>query len=463
MALQSQEEEMYKKILLSSLTVILMSWPSLAMTADPDTEKLGQFLFEDQNLSISKNQSCMSCHDPSAGFADPVNAFDPLNSPVSEGSMKGKFGGRNAPTASYAGFSPKLHWDGELFIGGLFWDGRASGLSTSGTAGLGAGPTFDPLADQAKGPFLNPVEEALKDEKQVVQIVKSSSYSKLFEQVFGKNAFKDVLQAYDQIATAIAAFERSSDVNKFNSKFDKFVEEQGGDVSRFGIKVVKVKGFGEFRQYVGPPKKFKSDYFSYEEADGLALFNADSEVQLGIGTGEKVGGMCYLCHLTERYNPADHGAYASVNPNSSRRDGTYPPLLTDFSYDNLGLPVNPLVVDLTGNSTKDLGLGAKDRVPELQVLLTNLAVEDGIAVDEQGKFKVSTLRNIADTAPYGHNGFFPTLDSIVHFYNTRDKAGESFPEAEVPDTVNTDELGNLGLSAAQEQAIVAFLKTLSDQ
>jgi cytochrome c peroxidase len=61
--------------------------------------------------------------------------------------------------------------------------------------------------------------------------------------------------------------------------------------------------------------------------------------------------------------------------------------------------------------------------------------------------------------PY-HNGVFKSLDEIVHFYNTRDV--ETWPDPEVAATVNTDELGNLGLTADEEAAIVAFLKTLSD-
>jgi cytochrome c peroxidase len=97
----------------------------------------------------------------------------------------------------------------------------------------------------------------------------------------------------------------------------------------------------------------------------------------------------------------------------------------------------------------DLGLGAGKNPlvtdPDLQV----------------GKFKVSSLRNIEITAPYGHNGFFATLEEIVHFYNTRDV--EDWPAPEVPQTVNRIELGNLGLTAAEEADLVAFLKTLTDR
>jgi cytochrome c peroxidase len=75
-----------------------------------------------------------------------------------------------------------------------------------------------------------------------------------------------------------------------------------------------------------------------------------------------------------------------------------------------------------------------------------------------------------------HNGYFRTLNGLVHFYNTRDVkvvcpgplperealARNCWPAPEVSANMNTDELGNLGLSQAEERAIVAFMATLSD-
>jgi cytochrome c peroxidase len=76
-----------------------------------------------------------------------------------------------------------------------------------------------------------------------------------------------------------------------------------------------------------------------------------------------------------------------------------------------------------------------------------------------------------------HNGYFKTLEQVVHFYNTRDvknpcpgpytadeaMAADCWPAPEVADNVNTDELGDLGLEAEEEAAIVAFMRTLSDR
>jgi cytochrome c peroxidase len=97
----------------------------------------------------------------------------------------------------------------------------------------------------------------------------------------------------------------------------------------------------------------------------------------------------------------------------------------------------------------------------------------------QGRFQVPTLRNV-DKRPYpgfvkayGHNGYFTSLKSIVHFYNTRDvlprcrpnDPGEGttcWPAPETSENLNKRQLGNLGLSDAEEDALVAFMQTLTD-
>ena len=224
--------------------------------------------------------------------------------------------------------------------------------------------------------------------------------------------------------------------------------------SNFGV--ADINGF---RLYVGPPAGFKSKVYSYEEAEGLAIFNADSYTQqtgLPAATGQINGGQCYLCHLTtnhsvEAYDPIDN----PYNPINGPAPGIYNPIFTDFSYDNLGIPVNPRIAELAGPQDPDLGLGG-------QATLLGFACPTCDPADEEGKFKVSSLRNLSRTAPYGHNGFFATIYDIVHFYNTRDVVGAGWPASEVPETVNKDELGNLGLTLQQEQKLVLFLETLND-
>ena len=129
------------------------------------TRALGKKLFFDEDLSSHNNQSCGSCHDPLKGFADPnVTAA----APVSAGSPPATFGNRNAPTAAYAAFIPPFTQvitttvDGTSsnFQGGQFLDGRAS-----------------TLVDQAKAPFLNPLEMNNADKAAVVSQVQSASYA----------------------------------------------------------------------------------------------------------------------------------------------------------------------------------------------------------------------------------------------------------------------------------------------
>jgi cytochrome c peroxidase len=457
--IQKKGKEEMKRILLGICIVLMIVFfenyqviakqPKVELSS---LEKLGQLLYNDKALSLNENQSCQTCHHPSAKFADPDNIKEPVLLPVSKGSDPNLFGGRNAPTAAYAKFSPPLHWDGELFIGGLFWDGRASGNKVTDTAVLGGGPTFDPLADQAKGPFQNPVEMALWSDEEVVRRVLTSNYAARFLAEYEKHG--NEMSYYNFISIAIAAFEKSHELNKFSSKFDAFLAEQGGDVSDFGVEEVEIDDM-TFRMYVGPPKKFKSKYYSYEEADGLAIFNADSYQQLGIEPNGINGGMCYLCHLTTNH------------------DEDTPPIFTDSSYDNLGIPVNHNIEKLAGPQPIDYGLGAQTFILdgakdspsnnwETEPYCKNVECKATVDVypKEIGKFRVSTLRNIAKTAPYGHNGFFENLEQIVQFYNDRT---EVVLPPEVAETVNNEELGNLGLRSDQQKKIILFLKTLTDE
>ncbi len=100
-----------------------------------------------------------------------------------------------------------------------------------------------------------------------------------------------------------------------------------------------------------------------------------------------------------------------------------PPLFTDFTYDNLGIPRNPLnpFYDMPYNPDgAELGRHRARGVPE------GGRVCEAVYTAEWGKQKVPTLRNV-DKRPakrfvkaYGHNGYFKSLEEIVHFYNTRD-------------------------------------------
>ena len=149
----------------------------------------------------------------------------------------------------------------------------------------------------------------------------------------------------------------------------------------------------------------------------------------------------------------------SCHPHEPRPDGS-PPLFTDFTYDNVGAPrneANPFYraaasVNADGKSYRDPGIGGVER-DETQL----------------GKFKVPTLRNVAKrTSPdfvksYLHNGTFKSLKEVVHFYNVGGKELDAFPPPDVQENVNRKELGNLGLTDDEEDDLVSFLETLSDE
>ena len=430
---------MRKMIICSTVLVFAFSLGIGSAFGLTDIEMLGKKLFFDENLSIRLNQSCATCHAPETGFTGPNSDIN-AGPAIYPGSIHTKAGNRKPPTAAYGGESPVLSEDECFFTGGMFWDGRATGEN------LG-----DPLAEQALGPFLNFLEQANPKAKLVCLKVKLlSDYADLFEEVWGPGSLdcvKDLDGTYERIGRSIAAYERSSEVSPFDSKFDAFMDEQG-DISNFGIQLITI-GENEFRKYVGLPAGFASKHFTDEEANGLAIFNADSYTQLGKPRpdGQDNGGFCYACHLTEGDQP----------------------LFTDFTYDNLGIPKNPQnpFYDAVRKYNPD-GLDWID--PGLGGFLETRADYSACATVNYGKHKVPTLRNV-DKRPlvpadfvkaYGHNGYFKSLEAIVSFYNTRDSDPASWPEPEFYETVNTDELGNLGLSDQQEAALVAFMKTLSD-
>lgn len=147
-------------------------------------------------------------------------------------------------------------------------------------------------------------------------------------------------------------------------------------------------------------------------------------------------------------------------------DGS-PALLTDFSYDNLGVLPNQQIPDhpeadavLLGNPNLDAVRGEPSSLAEVE-----------------GRQKVMSLRNIELTAAYMHNGVFKTLEEVIHFYNTRDvlpeceepsditnpESGKTcWPKGEFYDTRNVAELGNLGLSEQDEADLVAYMKSFTD-
>jgi cytochrome c peroxidase len=349
------EVTMKKKMISAAAISLMLGAGSVAVAALSDVEQLGKLIYESTLLSLNETQSCATCHNATTGFADLENSV------VSLGDDGTSTGGRNAPTSAYCGFSPTLHLNqyGE-WVGGMFWDGRATGARL-----------HDPLAEQAQGPPLNPVEMNMPDVQTIMdRLAADPTISLEFKKVYGEDAFADAAIAYDNLARAVAAYERSSEVSRFTSRFD-------------------------------------TGMLNAQELRGERLFMKN----------------CTGCHAM------------------GRRGGDHP-LFTDYKYVNAGVPKNQALEDDPNCAYQypDLGLGGFLGDPA-----------------QNGKFKVPTLRNVALTFPYSHNGYFATLEEMVSFMN--DRSGFT---PEVADNLSPA-VGNLGLTAGQVTDIVAFLRTLSDE
>jgi cytochrome c peroxidase len=274
-------------------------------------------------------------------------------------------GFRNAPSLVYASFTPPFSIVDGSATGGFFRDGRASSL-----------------AAQAAQPFVTEFEMANASSAEVIARLKKSATSLAqFVSVYGSDALADPDVALGDMAQAIAAYETEDpSFHPFTSKFDYWLAGQ--------------------------------TQLSAQETRGLALFN------------DPTRGNCTACHPSQRQGYSQH------------------PLFTDFTYDNIGVPRNwkiaanaatpvspvdgaaltyiPAEPNLPSDSEYayyDLGLcgpfkpAPNDPHPRPQFTDTTTLC---------GQFKVPTLRNIAVTAPYFHNGVFDNLKEVLEWYVTRD-------------------------------------------
>jgi cytochrome c peroxidase len=323
----------------------------------------GKAIFFDTSLSASGKQSCGTCHVPSRAFTADPSTDHGLPVPLGGPNMD-QTGFRNAPSLVYASFTPPFSLTNGP-TGGFFRDGRASSLAT-----------------QAEQPFVTPFEMANQDAAQVVSRLRNSPKTlAAFTAVYGEAVLDDPAAALEDIGQALAAFETEDpSFHPFSSKYDYWLQGQA--------------------------------QLTPQEQNGLDLFN------------NPVKGNCTACHPSQ---PQGYDSHA---------------LFTDFTYDNIGIPRNwkipantpgavspidgaPLVTAITPVDVPDdaeylyydMGLcgpfkSAADD-PDARV---DLSATAGMC----GMFKVPTLRNVAITAPYFHNGNFQDLHQVLEWYVTRD-------------------------------------------
>ncbi len=134
---------------------------------------------------------------------------------------------------------------------------------------------------------------------------------------------------------------------------------------------------------------------------------------------------------------------------------------SNYRYYNIGVPVNSALREANGRGAEQVDHG----------LLGNPKISD---LAEDGKFRVPTLRNIAITAPYMHNGVFKDLSTVMKFYNKyqakgskaqiNPETGERWGAPEVADNIALEELESArALDQRGTDAMVAFLRMLTDK
>jgi cytochrome c peroxidase len=420
-------------------------------------EALGKQVFFDE-ISVPARQSCATCHVPDNGFTAGVAAIN-MGGVAVTGANPHTVGNRKPPTATYAASVPNLSGGffgpncsdapfGLFCIGGVFWDGRATGTAignevfdgdaalTSAYAGF-----LGPLADQALGPFANHVEQNVPDGNTtlpgagaVCAHVAAARYAPLFQLAWGHtpNCASAADLEFKRIAVAISAFEHATEMNAFNS-------------------------FRDIALASDADHEFPLDDFSDEENLGHDLF---------YNTVANGGAGCANCHnsgapfvlfLPPDFLPVQNPAARGEEPDQ---------IYSDHSFHNINLPPNPEAANFNP-ADPDQGLAE----------FTHVA-------GHEGDFRTPTLRNVdmrrgnGFPKAYMHNGYFKTLEQVVHFYNTQAQkpvcpasgfsaeqaiANNCWPAPETPSTLPlTGLVGDLGLTAQQEAALVAYLKTLTD-
>jgi len=327
--------------------------PPLSIPADnpqtPEKIALGKRLFEDKRFSADGTVSCSHCHDPAKAFTDML--------PVAEGIGKQK-GTRNSPTVIDAAYYQSQ-----------FWDGRRPSLE-----------------EQAKDPFINPIEHGLKNHEPILAVIRGdATYPAEFKKVFGVEVSAITI---DHVVKAIASFERT--IAAGDSPLDRYL--YGGDKGAISAAAIR----------------------------GLEIY--------------RVKGRCQDCH------------------NIGQTSATF----IDNKFHNVGVgfkTIGDRVMQIAAAFRKAKQTG-KDI--DKSVLTDRDASELGRFVvtlnpADIGAFKTPTLRNIAVTGPYMHDGSLKTLEEVVDLY---DRGGEANPFLD-------SGIRPLKLTEQEKSDLVEFMKALT--
>ncbi|MDC0611764.1 c-type cytochrome [Vibrio sp.] len=255
------------------------------------------------------------------------------------------------------------------------------------------------LSGQAGGPPVNPVEMGMPNKEAVIERLKENSY---YVSSFKALFGEDIFSQPDSAYKAMTDSIAEFERTEFFSPYDS-----------------------KYDRYLRGEVKL-----SKQESLGEALFFSQQFTN------------CNRCHQLKTF------------PNSQNET------FSNYQYHNLGVPLNKIVREYNGLGEEHIDRG----------LLEHPRIHDE---KQMGKFKVPTLRNVAVTGPYMHNGIFKDLRTVVLFYDkfnnpTRTlnpETGKPWrePEVAVNLALETDEFKAPALSDKEVDALVAFMKALTDQ
>lgn len=228
------------------------------------------------------------------------------------------------------------------------------------------------LFEQVQQPFFDRNEMNLPDLAELAARLRRSDYAGEMKHWIGPQRWEDDKQLTYHAFRALVEFLKDPMFRPFDARIDDYLAGN-------------------------------SEALSEAERRGLEVFRG--------------AGKCADCHLLEP-------------------TGWTPPLLSDFGYDNLGVP---------SRGEKDPGLGAK------------------IGDEGMGQFRAPSLRNIELTGPYMHNGSIQTLQEVMEFYNKRDLETQRWGTTDFPETVNREDMGNLKLTDQQVKDLVALMAAFTDR
>lgn len=229
------------------------------------------------------------------------------------------------------------------------------------------------LFDQVQRPFMDPSEMNLPGEAALAKALRSASYAQAFRSWMGEAAWNEDSSLNYHAYRALVEFLKEPGFRPFDSRIDAYLQGDG-------------------------------EALNAQEKRGLVVF--------------RERGRCADCHWL---TPSGWGG----------------PILSDFGYDNLGVP---------SRGAKDPGLGALTGRPE-----------------DLGKFRAPSLRNVALTAPYMHNGSIATLREVMEFYNKRNLEPERWGTTDYPETVNREDLGDLKLTDQEVEDLLALMESFTDR